>query len=183
MNKENQQLSTSLPLRSTLRSLRERLRSLTEKKPTAIISQPSEIFNQPTNSSYSMPAKTPSVKVTKVAKTAPSLAIKKAAPKAIKKAAPLAAIAEKKVLVHAEPDTAFWVSDGQILHTLAALKDALAQMDAGTYQYHANKEKNDFASWVESVLMDGDCAAELKKAKTPTAAKTIIMRHLGSYAY
>jgi hypothetical protein len=112
----------------------------------------------------------------KVAKTAVKKATKKAPAKktAVKKSA-------KKELQYADETKTFWLTDGQILNSLLALRDALDAMEDEVYQYHVKNEHNDFANWVGAVLCDEDCAKDLQKAKTPKSAKTIIVRHLKYY--
>lgn len=108
-------------------------------------------------------------------KAAPKKAAKKTTKKAPKKSA-------EKQLVYANDGTSFWVTDGQILNSLVSLRDALSSMHKDVYKYHAEGDHNDFANWVEVVLCDGDCATDLRKAKTPTSAKTVVVRHLKYYA-
>lgn len=86
-------------------------------------------------------------------------------------------------LVYADNNTSFWVVDGQILNSLVALRDALVGMKKPVFAHHVTKNKNDFAQWVEVVLCDADCAAALKKAKTPSSAKTVVVRHLKQYSF
>ena len=87
----------------------------------------------------------------------------------------------KKVLVYADNAHSFWVNDGQVLNSLIALSEAMAGMEKAVFTHHVNKEKNDFADWVESVLCDGDCAKDLRKAKTPSSVKTVVSKHLKLY--
>jgi len=87
----------------------------------------------------------------------------------------------KKTLVVASDNTSFWVSDGNVLNSLVALRDALSTMDKKVYLYHTAKPQNDFSNWVAVVLGDEACAADLEKAKTPKAAKIVITRHLKLY--
>lgn len=110
--------------------------------------------------------------VKKVAKKAP---VKKVAKKSTKKAA------AKQPMVYAADSVSFWVIDGQILNSLPAFKDALAKMNKEVYQYHAAKEQNDFANWVSAVLGDSACASDLEKAKTASAAKSVVVKHLKKY--
>jgi hypothetical protein len=86
-----------------------------------------------------------------------------------------------KALVFADNDHSFWTVDGQIFNSLMALHDALAKMDKTVYMHHVTKDRHDFAQWVESVLCDLECAADLRKAKTPTTAKVAIAKHLKTY--
>ncbi len=87
----------------------------------------------------------------------------------------------KKQLVYADNKKSFWVTNGQILDSLIALRDALDEMEKEVYSYHAGKAHNDFANWVELVLDDAACAADLHKAKTPRSAKTVVVKHLKYY--
>lgn len=110
-------------------------------------------------------------------------ATKKAAtPKATKKTvAKKAAPAKKKPLLFSDNQTSFWVQDGQILNSLVALRDAFATMSKETYHYHTSLDHNDFATWVALVLDDDACAIALQSAKTPAAAKTVVIKHLKAY--
>ena len=118
-------------------------------------------------------AKKPAQKAAK--KTARRTTPKKTAKKA-------AAKKTKKSLVLADNQRSFWVANGQILNSLVALRDALAEMEKEVYSYHAGGAHNDFAIWVDTVLSDDQCARDLKKAKTPRSAKTVVVRHLKLYA-
>jgi hypothetical protein len=128
-----------------------------------------------------MPTKKPATKKA----TKKTTKVKKVAKKATKKVAKKATAKKastKKPLLHASDDTSFWVSDGQILNSLLALRDSLNQMSKEVYQYHAGGKQNDFANWVEVVLCDEQCAHDLRKAKTPHSAKTVVVKHLKYYA-
>lgn len=114
--------------------------------------------------------------IKKVTKSAP---VKKAVKKGVRKTDKKTV---KKSLVYADTQNSFWVSNGQILNSLIALRDALSAMEREVYSYHVTKDRNDFANWVEAVLTDSQCAVDLKKAKTPNSAKTIVLRHLKTYS-
>lgn len=123
----------------------------------------------------------------KITKKAPAKkAVKKStAKKATKKVAKKVASKKKsgkKSLTYANEQTAFWVTNGQILNSLIALRDALDEMEKEVYSYHAGGAHNDFANWVGAVLSDSKCATELEKAKTPNSAKTVVVKHLKSYS-
>jgi hypothetical protein len=118
------------------------------------------------------------------------IATKKAAPKKVatkttaKTSAPKKAKSNtdsQKVLVLAANNQSFWTKDGQILNSLQALHDAFASMESVVYAYHATKDAHHFADWVEIVLLDSACAADLRKAKTPGSAKTVVAKHLKTY--
>lgn len=89
---------------------------------------------------------------------------------------------KKKELVYANEQTSFWVTNGQVLNSLVALRDALDEMEKEVYSYHAGGAHNDFANWVGAVLSDSKCADELEKAKTKMSAKTVIVKYLKSYS-
>lgn len=118
-------------------------------------------------------------------KAAPKKAVKRAAKNTTaKKAAKKSGgkKTEKKQLVFAPDHESFWVTDGQVLNSLLALRDAFDEMDKEAYLYHASGESNDFSNWVGVVLCDEACAKDLQKAKTPRSAKTVVVRHLKMYA-
>lgn len=86
-----------------------------------------------------------------------------------------------KALVFASNQKSFWVNDGRILNSLMALHAALDSMEKDHFEHHVGNEKNDFAEWVDSVLCDSACAADLRKAKTPKAARVVVAKHLKHY--
>lgn len=88
---------------------------------------------------------------------------------------------KKKKLVYADNNQSFWVSNGQVLNSLNALQEALASMEKEVFTHHVNKDKHDFADWVDSVLCDKTCASELRKTKAPNTARVVVVRHLKSY--
>lgn len=86
-----------------------------------------------------------------------------------------------KPLQYSDDSTSFWMTDGQVLNSLLALRDALSSMEEEVFSYHVTDDKNDFADWVESVLCDESCAKDLVKVKTPQSAKTVVVKHLKYY--
>ena len=118
--------------------------------------------------------------VKKVVKKATKKSPKKATKKVVKKTTRKKK--EGKPLVYSSDGESFWVSDGQILNNLIALRDALDAMDKEVYKLHAGGKSNDFAKWVEKVLCDKKCATDLRKAKTQRGARTVVVRHLKFYS-
>lgn len=117
---------------------------------------------------------------------------KKSAPKAVKKspattkarargATKRSATKTPTALPAAMAQEAFWVSNGEILHTVADLADALREMDEATFRHHVNAEKNDFATWVAAVLQEEACAADLQRAKTIRSTRTAALKCLRNY--
>lgn len=115
----------------------------------------------------------------------PTKTKKKAAPKKVTKVTreskKKSQKTEKMALICAHNDECFWTTDGKVLANLVELRDTLDSMAEEVFTYHVNKEKNDFADWVESVLQDAELAAALRKAKKASTAKTVVVRRLKIY--
>jgi len=127
------------------------------------------------------PTKVVSKKVTKKTPVKKASAKKAVAKKPTAKKKP-ATKKESKDLVFAADQESFWTTDGQILNSLVALSDAFDAMDTGVFEFHSAGDQNDFSVWVEMVLCDSDCAAELAKAPTQKKAHTIVNKHLKNYS-
>lgn len=119
----------------------------------------------------------------KVITAAKKVATKKVAKKAVvKKSLTTKAKASiKKPLVLADNANSFWLCDGQILNSLVALDAALQAMDKEVFIHHVQDTKHDFADWVDTVLFDAACAADLRKTKTAKAAHTVVAKYLKIY--
>lgn len=101
-----------------------------------------------------------------------STAVKKTVAK--KQSTKTSARHSRAAMVTATPEKAFWVCDGAVLHNLVELEAAFGVMKKESYSYHVQNERHDFADWVDQVLDDGECAAKIRKARTPaTAAKAV----------
>jgi len=111
-------------------------------------------------------------------------ATKKAVTKktSVKKTSKKVAKQPAKDLLYASDEQSFWVTNGEILNSLIALHTALDDMPKDVFEFHATGDQNDFSVWVEAVLCDADCAADLKKAKSQKSAKTTVAKHLKHYA-
>lgn len=120
----------------------------------------------------------------KTAKKAVKKATKKTTKKAVKKTASKVNSSKKivRALVCAEGEACFWTTDGRVLENLEQLRTAFGSMDDEVFLHHVNKEKNDFADWVETVLEDAECAAALRRAKKPQTAEAAIVRCLRAYS-
>lgn len=133
-----------------------------------------------------MPTKTTlkkaAVKSVRVGKTAVA---KKTVKKAVAKKSVSKKVASKpkefKALVCAIDGECFWTRDGRILQNLSDLHMAFGSMDDEIFLHHANKEKNDFADWVEYVLQDLECAEELRRTTNKANAEKILLKHLNRY--
>ena len=87
----------------------------------------------------------------------------------------------KKHLVHAYNEKCFFVHNGPALSNLSELLRALNSMTERQFAHHVNADKNDFAAWVEFVLLDKDCAAGLKRAGDRKKAAAVVEKALREY--
>ncbi len=87
----------------------------------------------------------------------------------------------KRVLATAKGEQCFWTTDGSILANLVELRDALKTMSADVFAHHVNKQKNDFADWIEHVLGDRELAVEFRKSKKSNTARTVVVSRLRIY--
>lgn len=127
--------------------------------------------------------KTPAKKAIKTKTTAKKVTKKAVAKKTpAKKPKKVSSKKTPKDLVYAADGQSFWVTNGEILNSLIALRDALSEMEKEVYLYHAMGDQNDFSLWVSDVLCDEACAADLEKAKTPKSARTVVVKHLKLYS-
>ncbi len=84
-------------------------------------------------------------------------------------------------MVCAAGEECFWSNDGKVLSTLADLLMALTHMSPEAYAHHVTADRNDFADWVEFVLIDKKCADALRKAKDQKAAIAHIAKKFPSF--
>jgi len=87
----------------------------------------------------------------------------------------------KRVLVQAQGDQCFWANNGAIIGTLIELSNFLSSVPPDTFKHHVNRQKNDFADWVEFVLGDAELATTLRSAHAPKTARTYVERRLKIY--
>lgn len=64
------------------------------------------------------------------------------------------------------------------LRTLDDLSEAVNLMDPETFHAHVDKEKNDFASWVEFVFEEKELAEQMRKFPTPLRTMVSIEKFL-----
>lgn len=107
---------------------------------------------------------------------------KRPAKRSMKKGAQKKRRSSKKIgLIYADDDRCFWVTNGVVISNLIDLGDELSHMAEKVFKYHVNKERNDFADWVEKVLGDRTLAKELRRSRKPSTARTVVMRRLKFY--
>ena len=82
--------------------------------------------------------------------------------------------AAREYLKDVPGDKVFWCNDGRIFRNLKDLLTGLKEMSKETFNFHANKERNDFSNWIRDVIGDVKLAEDLLKAKTKSAAAKIV---------
>jgi len=70
-----------------------------------------------------------------------------------------------KALSDVNPEHNFWVCDGNILKSIKELPSVLKKMEKNVFQFHVNKEKNDFANWINDIIKDNKLAKDISKIK------------------
>ncbi|MDP3766241.1 MAG: DUF5752 family protein [Nanoarchaeota archaeon] len=84
----------------------------------------------------------------------------------------------QRILRDANPEQCFWVNNGPVLKNLDGLSKALAEMNKDAFKHHANKEKNDFSSWVRDILGDQKLAEDIAKIKSKSAIAAKVKQRL-----
>jgi len=85
---------------------------------------------------------------------------------------------EKKTLTDAPEDKRFWLCDGRVLKNLKELEQALRTMSEGTYNYHVNKNKNDFFNWIKDVFKENHLANEIRDSRNKISAANKLKKDL-----
>ena len=85
-----------------------------------------------------------------------------------------------KFLCNAPAEQCFWVNNGPVLKNVEELADAVQQMNDDTYFYHANREKNDFSSWIRDVFHDQKLANDLLSSKNKESAVSKLRSRINS---
>lgn len=121
----------------------------------------------------------------KITKTNSVASLKKVSAKKVvkKKLSAVKTSKDKKQLVRTSTEYSFWMTDGQILNSLLELEGAFATMHKDVFLHHVTDDKNDFADWVEYVLDDHVCAAQLRAAMTAKKAQVAVKKALKGYTY
>ncbi len=87
---------------------------------------------------------------------------------------------KKELIGEAADHLHFFVSDGTRLRDLKELASALETMHEGTFKYHANDSKNDFASWTKEVFGEHRLAEQLSNAGSKEEAQVAVLKHIVS---
>lgn len=72
----------------------------------------------------------------------------------------------KNILSNVPENKVFWLNDGRILRNLHDLSVVLGNLNEEAFEYHVNKEKNDFKNWINDVIGDKELANDISKTKS-----------------
>ena len=72
------------------------------------------------------------------------------------------------------PDKEFYLTDGRRLKNINELAMALKDMSADIFHHHVNKDKNDFANWINDVIGSKNLAKKLSNVKNKKKYTQII---------
>jgi len=95
-----------------------------------------------------------------------------------KGAAKKTAAKPKKAVPQAPPEHYFVLADGRVLKDYKELADIMDDLADNVYLHHVNKERNDFAKWIEDIFQDKELAERLRKASGKHNVQLIIYRHI-----
>ncbi|MBN2368326.1 hypothetical protein JXC34_04865 [Candidatus Woesearchaeota archaeon] len=85
---------------------------------------------------------------------------------------------KSKMPVNARPENYFILITGVPLKNLKELGNALETMNGWVFSHHVNESRNDFSSWVQSVLNEEELAEEIKNLKNMKDMEMRIFKHL-----
>jgi hypothetical protein len=72
---------------------------------------------------------------------------------------------EQGLLRNAPQEQCFNLANGRVLKNLHELANALVSMDEQTFSHHVNRDKNDFANWIQGVFKDEKLAKQISKIR------------------
>ncbi len=85
-----------------------------------------------------------------------------------------------RYLCDVAPEHCFWVNNGPILKNVEELAGALEAISEDSYNYHANKDKNDFSKWVSEIIGDQKLANDLLSSRNRKSAVNKVKARLNS---
>ena len=84
----------------------------------------------------------------------------------------------EQLLKEAPKENYFYVNNGMVIRNLDELAVALDLMDKESFEFHVNKDKNDFSNWLIDILDANDLADELIKIKSKNASADRVRKHI-----
>jgi len=89
----------------------------------------------------------------------------------------------KKLSELTKRENCFFTIDGKILKTIQDMLEYFVNCDEENYNHHVNATKNDFANWVNDVLLFPELAKSLKNAKTINESRDVLMEFFQVFDY
>ena len=77
-----------------------------------------------------------------------------------------------------KPEKYFYLEDGGIIKNLKDLGMRLDKIANNVFKLHVNREKNDFANWVEHVFKDKQLASLLRSTTDQLKMQVIVLKRL-----
>ncbi len=99
--------------------------------------------------------------------------------KVTKKAKPKNVAVKVIEIVNADPESYFWVNNGNVLKNLHDLQDALVAMNDEQFDFHTKRDGNDFAKWVADIFGEMELASKLSKSKTKKSTLIVLNKYIG----
>jgi len=75
-------------------------------------------------------------------------------------------------------ENTFWLKGGRPIKNIAELGRELRQMDAETFSYHVNDEKNDFANWIQNCAQDEKLSTLARMTRDRERMSAIVERRI-----
>ena len=126
-------------------------------------------------------------KHSQIKKTLPKITLKMAqAPKMVqapkmaqaKKSPAKKRVIKKKVFTKTTEDKFFELFNGERLSHFIELAHSLEEMRDEVLAHHVNKEKNDFATWIQDVFEEKDLAKEIRLKTKAQDIQIIIYKYI-----
>ena len=83
-----------------------------------------------------------------------------------------------KFLSDVSPQKVFWVHNDGSLKNLDDLAMVLEMMPDDVFKHHVNRDKNDFANWINEVIGDIELAKDIRKLKTRDVIFKVIKKRI-----
>ncbi|MBM3200131.1 hypothetical protein FJZ53_04270 [Candidatus Woesearchaeota archaeon] len=78
----------------------------------------------------------------------------------------------------ATPSEYFYVKDGPVVKNLVELAKALKEMKPTVFEYHNNRNKNDFSEWVRNCIKDVVLADKMARIVMKDKTEILVLRRL-----
>lgn len=79
------------------------------------------------------------------------------------------------------PEHYFYSKSGQVLKDIEDLFKCIKNISNEDFSHHVNSEKNDFANWVNDILLDKNFASALRKASSKDKMIEVVRNKYKTY--